>query len=115
MPKIRRILHPTDFSEQAEAAWSYARLLAATFGAEVYLLHVLQEPVAVLPESSLAVAPPAVNLPELTEAAEQGLQRLAVDTPARIVQRIVVHGPAAEETATIITLRASPLPSRARG
>ncbi|HEX6985327.1 MAG TPA: universal stress protein [Planctomycetaceae bacterium] len=97
MPQIRRILHPTDFSERSEAAWRYAELMATTFGAEVFLLHVLQEPVAVLPESSLAVAPPAVNLPELTESAERGLQNLTVREPARIVGRTVLHGPAAEE------------------
>jgi len=98
MPQIRRILHPTDFSERSEAAWKYAELLATTFQAELLLLHVLQEPVAVLPESSLAVAPPAVNMPELIDAAEQGLAKFAVASPARIVERSVQTGPAAEES-----------------
>lgn len=97
MPAIRRILFPTDFSERAETAWSYARLMAEQFGTEVVLLHVMQEPVAMLPESSLAVAPPAINIAELTSAAEEGLKRLEVKEPARIVDRIVCNGPAAEE------------------
>src|SRR5690606_1539306 len=94
MPAIRRILFPTDFSERAETAWSYARLMAERFGTEVILLHVMQEPVAMLPESSLAVAPPAINIAELTSAAEEGLKRLEVKEPARIVDRIVCNGPA---------------------
>lgn len=97
MPQIDRILHPTDFSERSEAAWKYAELLANRFGAELLLLHVLQEPVAVLPESSLAVAPPAINMPELMDAAEEGLGRLTVDAPATIAERTVRNGPAAEE------------------
>ncbi|MGC1275393.1 MAG: universal stress protein [Planctomycetaceae bacterium] len=97
MPHIRRILHPTDFSERSEAAWKYAELLANRFGSELVLLHVLQEPIAVLPESSLAVAPPAINLPELMDAAEQGLGKFEAAAPATIVDRTVRNGPAAEE------------------
>ncbi len=97
MPQIRRILHPTDFSERSEAAWQYAELLANRFEAELLLLHVLQEPVAVLPESSLAVPPPAINLPDLMEAAEEGLERFTVAAPARIGERTIRNGPAAEE------------------
>ena len=97
MPTMRRILFPTDFSERASAAWSYARLMSETFSAELCLLHVLQEPVAMLPESSLAVAPPAVNLVELTRAAEEGLDRLRINPPGTIGDRSVRNGPAAEE------------------
>jgi universal stress protein A len=94
---IHRILFPTDFSEQAEAAWAYAELMATTFGADLHLLHVFQEPVAAIPESGLAVAPPPVNLPELAEAAEKGLDRLMVASPGRVGARVVRYGPAAEE------------------
>ena len=41
---IRRILFPTDFSEYAEHAWSYALTFAQEFGAEVHLLHVVASP-----------------------------------------------------------------------
>ena len=97
MPQIRRILHPTDFSERSETAWTYAKSLATKYEAELLLIHVLQEPVAVLPESSIAVAAPAANLPELVEAAEDGLRRYEVELPARITDRRVLHGPSAEE------------------
>jgi len=44
MLSIRRILFPTDFSEPAEYAWSYALTFAQQFGAEVHLLHVVAPP-----------------------------------------------------------------------
>lgn len=97
MPAFRRILLPTDFSDRAETARAYAALLAQTFGAELHLLHVLQEPIAVLPESGLAVAPPAINLSELTVAAENGLAAITVAEPGRIAARVVRSGLPAEE------------------
>ena len=39
-----RILHPTDFSEQANHALRYACGLCAQYGAELHLLHVVPEP-----------------------------------------------------------------------
>jgi nucleotide-binding universal stress UspA family protein len=44
MLPIRRILFPTDFSEHAEHAWSYALSFAQEFVAEVHLLHVVTPP-----------------------------------------------------------------------
>jgi nucleotide-binding universal stress UspA family protein len=43
MTVFRRILVPTDFSAQAEAAWETARRLARALGAEVLLVHVAAE------------------------------------------------------------------------
>jgi nucleotide-binding universal stress UspA family protein len=40
---FRRILVPTDFSEQSERAWGTARGLARAVGAEIVLLHVVVE------------------------------------------------------------------------
>jgi len=44
MLPVRRILFPTDFSEPADYAWSYALTFAQEFGAEVHLLHVVAPP-----------------------------------------------------------------------
>jgi nucleotide-binding universal stress UspA family protein len=41
---LRHILVPTDFSATADAALAYAFALAAPFGADVQLLHVLDDP-----------------------------------------------------------------------
>jgi universal stress protein A len=71
MLSIRRILFPTDFSEPAEYAWTYAMTFAQEFGAEVHLVHV--------------VTPP----PRLTEA-------YAVDfDPERTVQSLTAEASAA--------------------
>jgi nucleotide-binding universal stress UspA family protein len=67
MLSIRRILFPTDFSEPAEYAWSYALTFAQEFGAEVHLLHV--------------VAPP----PRLTEAYAVNFD------PARLVESLTAE------------------------
>jgi nucleotide-binding universal stress UspA family protein len=40
---IRRILVPTDFSPASDHAISYATSLARTFGAPLYLVHVVQD------------------------------------------------------------------------
>ncbi len=42
MLSIRRILFPTDLSEPAAYAWSYALTFAEEFSAEVHLLHVVE-------------------------------------------------------------------------
>jgi nucleotide-binding universal stress UspA family protein len=41
---ISRILVPTDFSETADQALEYARMLGAHVGASLHVLHVVQEP-----------------------------------------------------------------------
>jgi nucleotide-binding universal stress UspA family protein len=46
MTAIKRILVPTDFSEPADAAVTYALDLAATLGASVTLVHVFDDPFA---------------------------------------------------------------------
>lgn len=48
MVKFEHILCPTDFSEPAKKALEYACELAAQYGAELHLLHVLPDPVAAL-------------------------------------------------------------------
>ncbi|MEO1477163.1 MAG: universal stress protein, partial [Bacteroidota bacterium] len=43
MLQIRRILFPTDFSDCAESAYRHASYLANRFGAELHVLHVVEE------------------------------------------------------------------------
>ena len=44
MIQVRNILVPTDFSEPADAALAYAKLLATEFGSRLHLLHVIATP-----------------------------------------------------------------------
>ena len=41
-----RILVPTDFSAPSDAAFEYARILAAKFGSSLQILHVIDDPTA---------------------------------------------------------------------
>lgn len=43
MKKIEKILAPTDFSENSIYALGYAKYLAKSFGARLYILHVIHE------------------------------------------------------------------------
>ena len=53
--QIAKILVPTDFSEQARAAFEYAVFLASKVGASIELLHVWEAPRYVSPDLMLAV------------------------------------------------------------
>lgn len=44
MVSIRQILVPTDFSDSANTALNYARMLAGEFGSHLHLFHVVPEP-----------------------------------------------------------------------
>ena len=44
--KITRILVPTDFSDDSEAAFQWARHLSVALGASIDLLHVVENPMA---------------------------------------------------------------------
>ena len=48
MARIRRILHPSDFSKASAAAFTSAVELAKTNGAELVLLHVLAPPLTLM-------------------------------------------------------------------
>ena len=49
MIQIKRVLVPTDFSEPSEAALRYGKAFVETFGAELHLVHVLDEAALVYP------------------------------------------------------------------
>jgi nucleotide-binding universal stress UspA family protein len=56
MPRIRRILHPTDFSPASRPAFRQAVVLARRHGAQLLVAHVLQ----LLPVMPEAYMPPEV-------------------------------------------------------
>jgi nucleotide-binding universal stress UspA family protein len=79
MPVIRRILAPTDLSENSLPAVRYAVELAETFNAELVLLHVVQDQVLVLPEAVMPTPVAAVDVSELLAAARTGLASIVAD------------------------------------
>ena len=80
MISLKKILMPTDFSEFSEAAKDYACSFVEKFGAELHLLHVLQDLVAMAPEPGMAFPPPGDYMKELQASAEQALAKRPGDS-----------------------------------
>jgi nucleotide-binding universal stress UspA family protein len=66
MLPIRKILHPTDFSEYSEAAFRLACALARDYGAPLVVLHVTSPSAVAYPEG-MFVLPPALTAPDLDD------------------------------------------------
>src|SRR5437016_6173850 len=76
MIELHRILVPTDFSEYSQAALRYAAALAEKFGAQICLLHVIQDLAVFIPDM-ITVAPPILPDPEqMTAAVRDAFDRL---------------------------------------
>lgn len=95
MINLNRILLPTDFSPHSRHAQNYACAFAESFGAELHLLHVVQDLVAMVPEPGLAFPPPGDYMKDLTESAQRSLA--TVPDPAwaagKTIVRSVRQGP----------------------
>jgi nucleotide-binding universal stress UspA family protein len=76
---INRILVPTDFSKHAEPALTYAAEMAEKFGAELILLHVVQDLTMTLPDAVMPAPPPVPPIDELTAQARTNLEHLVRD------------------------------------
>jgi universal stress protein A len=88
MIDLRRILVPTDFSKYSDVALEYATALAEKFGAEIYLLHVVQD-LAVFVPDAVAVTPPiAVPVEQFIAAGREALRRVVSE---RHLERFAVH------------------------
>src|SRR5262245_17061341 len=76
MIDLHRILVPTDFSKHSQTALTYAVSFAEKFGAEIHLLHVVQDFAILLPDA-VAAGPPALpNLAQLSTAVRAALDRI---------------------------------------
>ncbi len=73
MTAIRRVLAPTDFSDHSRPATRLGAEMAAKFGAELILLHVVQDMTLVLPDACMPTPVPSPDLEQLTAAAKVGL------------------------------------------
>jgi nucleotide-binding universal stress UspA family protein len=92
MLSIKTILHPTDFSPQAEFAFQLARALARDYGAKLILQHVEVLPAAVYGEFGAFNLDPG----DVHASLKEKLRRLEpVDVPA--VQSFLVRGDPATE------------------
>jgi nucleotide-binding universal stress UspA family protein len=76
MIDLHRILVPTDFSKYSQSALTYAAAFAEKFGAELTLLHVVQDLALFIPDMVTVSPPLAPSVDQLTEAARTAFDRL---------------------------------------
>ncbi len=91
--QIRKILVPTDFSESAQEALVWAKVLAGLFGAEVSLLHVVDTAIAAvagLPSEVYSVSVYGELLDRIREEAQVALN--AIPQSAEITRRLLKEG-----------------------
>ncbi len=76
MIDLHRILVPTDFSKYSQIALNYGTAFAERFGAELYLLHVVQDLALFIPDMITVSPPPTPSVEQMTVAVRAGLDRL---------------------------------------
>src|SRR3954468_10011216 len=92
MLPIRRILVPTDFGECSAPAVRPAADFADKFGAELVLLHVVQDLALAMPDAVMPTPVPGPDLTQLTDAAKAGLANLIErEKLARLKPRVEVR------------------------
>ena len=79
MIDLKRILVPTDFSKFSQSALQYAAAFSEKFGAELYLLHVVQDLAVFIPDMITVTPPPSPSLEQLSSAARAAFDRLIKD------------------------------------
>lgn len=94
MIRLRRILLPTDFSDSARAAQTYACALADQYQSELHVLHVMQDVMLMMPEPGTAFGLPQNYLVDLKLGAEKALDNLlpAEWTKGKVVVRATRMG-----------------------
>jgi nucleotide-binding universal stress UspA family protein len=91
MLAIRRILHPTDFSERSEPAFRLACALARDYRASVLVLHVAT-PFVAYGEGMVSVPPP-----DFLEGLRDRLQKIRPGDPRVLVEHKLIEGDPATE------------------
>lgn len=98
--QIRLILLPTDFSDCANYALSYAASLARTFGASIICVHVIEPMVPTVGYSGMTEPMPIADITDqLEDSAERELPKLSgcEECVGLQVEEVIVHGEAASE------------------
>ena len=82
-PPIRRVLVPTDFSPESDAALALAKTIAAGYGASLLLLHVFEEIGGVFAGDAYAPLPPETRAALLKDARARLTHRLSPEERTR--------------------------------
>jgi nucleotide-binding universal stress UspA family protein len=99
MIDLRRILVPTDFSKSSANALTYAVAFAEKFGAQVHLLHVVQDLALFIPEAVMITPPLAPPIDQFVAAAREALDRAirGLNKPGLTIHPEVAEGVPYEE------------------
>lgn len=90
MLPIRKILHPTDFSDRSRPAFELACSLARDYGANLVVLHVADLPL-LMPMNGVLVPTPV----DVAEADREQLERIHADDPrVKLTRRLGEGNPA---------------------
>jgi universal stress protein A len=81
MIDLHRILVPTDFSKHSKNALMYAAAFAEKFGAEIHLLHVLQDLAVFLPDVVTAGPPLLPPIDQLSAGVRAALEQFIAENP----------------------------------
>jgi nucleotide-binding universal stress UspA family protein len=95
MIDLKRILVPTDFSKHSHNALTYGAAFAEKFGAELYLLHVVQNLAVFIPDAVTVTPPITPPMEEMTAAVRAALDRLVRENK---LQHLTVHTEVREGT-----------------
>lgn len=98
--EIRTILLPTDFSDCANYALSYATSLARQFSAKIICVHVVEPIVPAVGYTGMAEPLPIADISEqLEDSAERELPKIAgcEECQGIEVEDVMAHGEAASE------------------
>ncbi|AQS39844.1 universal stress protein UspA-like protein [Shewanella psychrophila] len=95
--RTRQILCPTDFSETASHAMSYAFEMANFYSVGIRLLHVVDKPFGDKYTRVLAVTPEELASRMEGEAAEKMRKLIATLESGLLVEGVIRHGSPAEE------------------
>ena len=90
---IRKIVHPTDFSERSAPAFATACALARDYGADLLVVHVLPPALVVAPNGAATVLDQPADL---DEARRQLAQITAPDPHIAVGHRLAQGNPAEE-------------------
>lgn len=107
--KIRSLLLPTDFSECANYALSYAAEFAREAGASIICLHVIEPVVPTVGYSGVTEPLPMADISEqLEDSATRELPKIAQHQACTglAVEEVIAHGDAASEIVRVARERA---------
>ena len=98
MLNLKKILCPTDFSDNAKTAQRYACALAGRFSAELHLVHVLADPSTAIPPFGWGYIPKSY-LTDMRGHADKELAGLACADKDIVIVRKTIQGVPAKDIA----------------